>query len=91
MSDKELIDEVLTLIVAGHETTAAALTWTWYLISEHPETQAQLEQEADRIPDDVTLGLDAAESLAYTHQVLQEALRLYPPGWAHHPANPRGG
>ena len=38
MSDKELIDEVLTLIVAGHETTAAALTWTWYLISQHPDT-----------------------------------------------------
>jgi enediyne biosynthesis protein E7 len=81
MSDKELIDEVLTLIVAGHETTAAALTWTWYLISQHPEAQAQLQAEADRAGDDQTLGLDAAESLAFTHQVLQEALRLYPPGW----------
>ena len=80
MSDKELIDEVLTLIVAGHETTAAALTWTWYLISRHPETPAQLEAEADRTTQDV-LGLDAAESLAFTHQVVQEALRLYPPGW----------
>ena len=81
MSDKELIDEVLTLIVAGHETTAAALTWTWYLISQHPETEAQLQAEADRVSDSDTLGLAAAESLAYTHQVLQEALRLYPPGW----------
>jgi cytochrome P450 len=81
MSDKELIDEVLTLIVAGHETTAAALTWTWYLISQHPDTQAQLQAEADRGGADQTLGLDAAESLAFTHQVLQEALRLYPPGW----------
>jgi enediyne biosynthesis protein E7 len=81
MSDKELIDEVLTLIVAGHETTAAALTWTWYLISQHPDTQAQLQGEADRIGADQTLGLDAAESLSFTHQVLQEALRLYPPGW----------
>ncbi len=81
MSDKELIDEVLTLIVAGHETTAAALTWTWYLISQHPETEAQLQAEADRVNDSDTLGLAAAESLAYTHQVLQEALRLYPPGW----------
>jgi cytochrome P450 len=81
MSDKELIDEVLTLIVAGHETTAAALTWTWYLISQHPEAQAQLQTEADRAGHDQTLGLDAAESLAFTHQVLQEALRLYPPGW----------
>ena len=80
MSNKELIDEVMTLIVAGHETTAAALTWTWYLISQHPDTAAGLEAEADRTPDGV-LALDAAESLAFTHQVVQEALRLYPPGW----------
>jgi enediyne biosynthesis protein E7 len=80
MSDKELIDEVLTLIVAGHETTAAALTWTWYLISLHPETAAELEAETDRSTGGI-LGLDAAESLGFTHQVLQEALRLYPPGW----------
>ena len=80
MSDKELIDEVLTLIVAGHETTAAALTWTWYLISQHPDAQAQLQAEADAAGDQA-LGLDAAESLKFTHQVLQEALRLYPPGW----------
>jgi enediyne biosynthesis protein E7 len=80
MSDKELIDEVLTLIVAGHETTAAALTWTWYLVSLHADTAAELEAEADRTADGA-LGLDAAESLAFTHQVTQEALRLYPPGW----------
>jgi cytochrome P450 len=81
MSDKELIDEVLTLIVAGHETTAAALTWTWYLISQHPEAQAQLQSEADRQSGGEDLSLGAAESLSFTHQVLQEALRLYPPGW----------
>jgi cytochrome P450 len=81
MSDKELIDEVLTLIVAGHETTAAALTWTWYLVSEHPKVQRLLEQEADQAPDHPILGLQAAEALSYAHQVVQEALRLYPPGW----------
>jgi cytochrome P450 len=81
MSNKELIDEVMTLIVAGHETTAAALTWTWHLISQHRDTAAQLEAEADAVPDGTPLGLDAAESLAFTHQVIQEALRLYPPGW----------
>jgi len=80
MSNKELIDEVLTLIVAGHETTASALTWAWYLISQHPETAAQLEAESDRLGSQ-TLGLDAAESLTFTHQVLREAMRLYPPGW----------
>jgi cytochrome P450 len=81
MSNKELIDEVMTLIVAGHETTAAALTWTWHLISQHPDTAAQLEAEADTVTTGTPLGLDAAESLAFTHQVIQEALRLYPPGW----------
>ena len=80
MSNKELIDEVMTLIVAGHETTAAALTWSWYLISQHPGTAEGLQAEADRTPDGI-LGLDAAESLDFTHQVAQEALRLYPPGW----------
>ena len=80
MSDKELIDELLTLIVAGHETTAAALTWSWYLISQHPDAAEQLRADADRGGSGM-LGLDAAESLSFTHQVLQEALRLYPPGW----------
>lgn len=81
MSDKELIDEVLTLIVAGHETTAAALTWTWYLVSQHPETAERLQAEADRTVAGQTLDLNAAEALQFTHQVLQESLRLYPPGW----------
>jgi cytochrome P450 len=81
MSNKEMIDEVMTLIVAGHETTAAALTWTWHLISQHRDTAARLEAEADATTAGTPLGLDAAESLAFTHQVIQEALRLYPPGW----------
>ncbi|HWS69827.1 MAG TPA: cytochrome P450 [Steroidobacteraceae bacterium] len=81
MSNKEMIDEVMTLIVAGHETTAAALTWTWHLISQHRDTAAQLEAEADAVTVGTPLALDAAESLAFTHQVIQEALRLYPPGW----------
>ena len=81
MADKELIDEVLTLIVAGHETTAAALTWTWYLVSGHPEVAERLRAEADQTNADEVLGLGAAEAMSYTHQVLQESLRLYPPGW----------
>jgi enediyne biosynthesis protein E7 len=80
MSDKELIDEVLTLIVAGHETTAAALTWTWYLLSRHRQAAERMEAEADRSGGGV-LGLGAAEAMSFTHRVLQEALRLYPPGW----------
>ncbi len=81
MSERELIDEVMTLIVAGHETTAAALTWTWYLISRHRDTAERLEGEADGAPHTRPLGLEAAESMSFTHQVLQESLRLYPPGW----------
>ncbi|MDP9090040.1 MAG: cytochrome P450 [Pseudomonadota bacterium] len=80
MSDKELIDEVLTLIVAGHETTAAALTWTWYLLAQHRQIAEQLEAEADRTEAGV-MALSAAEAMSLTHQVLQESLRLYPPGW----------
>jgi cytochrome P450 len=81
MSNKEMIDEVLTLIVAGHETTAAALTWTWYLVGSHPQAADALQAEADATSDSHALSLGEAEGLAYTHQVLQESLRLYPPGW----------
>lgn len=80
MSDREMIDEVLTLIVAGHETTASALTWVWHLVSRHPEVAERLAAEADRMTT-APLSLDGAESLDFTHQVIQEALRLYPPGW----------
>jgi cytochrome P450 len=76
-----MIDEVLTLIVAGHETTASSLAWTWYLIGQHREVAEGLRAEADAVPEGRPLGLDAAEGLRYTHQVLQESLRLYPPGW----------
>src|SRR6202042_2539603 len=65
MSDKELIDEVLTLIVAGHETTAAALTWTWYLVSRHPEAAEQLRAEADQTSTQGVLGLGAAEAMSF--------------------------
>jgi cytochrome P450 len=77
MSDKELIDEVLTLIVAGHETTAAALTWTWYLVSRHPEAAEQLRAEADQTSAQGVLGLGAAEAMSFTHQVLQESHRCF--------------
>ncbi len=81
MSDAELVDEVLTLIVAGHETTAAALAWTWHLVARHPDVGERLREEADRVGGARPLGLAAAEALEFTQQVIQEALRLYPPGW----------
>jgi len=80
MSHRELIDEVMTIIVAGHETTAAVLNSVWYLLSQHPEIEARLHAEVDatELPD---LRLATIESLRYTHQVILEALRLYPPVW----------
>ena len=81
MSDRQLIDEVLTLVVAGHETTASGLNWTWYLLSQHPEVEARLHAELDALADDPAPDLAQMERLAYTQQVINEALRLYPPGW----------
>ena len=81
MSDGELIDEILTLIVAGHETTASGLNWTWYLLSQHPEAEARLHAELDAAPELPAPSLVQIEALAYTQQVINEALRLYPPGW----------
>lgn len=81
MPERELIDEVLTLIVAGHETTASALNWTWYLISQHPQVEARLHAEIDAAAEAPAPGLSQMEALHYTQQVINEALRLYPPAW----------
>ena len=81
MSERQLIDEILTLVVAGHETTASGLNWTWYLLSQHPEAEARLHAELDAYPDEPAPSLPDMERLAYTQQVINEALRLYPPGW----------
>jgi len=81
MSEREFIDEVMTLVVAGHETTASGLNWTWYLLSQHPEVEARLHAEIDTTPELPEAGLAQMEALAYTGNVINEALRLYPPGW----------
>ncbi len=81
MTDKALIDEVMTLVVAGHETTASALNWTWYLLSRHPQVDARLAAEINAAPEYTAPSLAQMEALAYTNAVVNEALRLYPPGW----------
>jgi enediyne biosynthesis protein E7 len=81
MGERELIDEIMTLIVAGHETTASGLNWTWYLLSQHPQAEARLHAEIDAAPETAAPGLAQMEALACTSQVVNEALRLYPPGW----------
>jgi len=81
MSERELIDEVMTLVVAGHETTASALNWTWYLLALHPQVESRLHAEIDAAPISAAPSLARMEALPYTQHVVNEALRLYPPGW----------
>jgi cytochrome P450 len=81
MTDKQVRDEALTLLIAGHETTANALTWTWYLLSENPGVEARMHAEIDRLGGRLP-GFDDAANLPYTSGVFAESLRLYPPAWA---------
>lgn len=81
MAERELLDEVMTLVVAGHETSASALAWTWYLLARHPAARARLEAEVDAAPATVGIGFQASEEFRYTQAVVKEAMRLYPPGW----------
>jgi cytochrome P450 len=90
MSDKQVRDEVMTIFIAGHETTANALTWTFYLLSQYPDAEKNLHDEIDSVlgatdgnshnssriptPDDIP-------KLQYTEKVLRESMRLYPPVW----------
>jgi cytochrome P450 len=81
MNDEQLRDQVVTLLVAGFETTANALNWTWYLLSENPEAMGTLQGEVGTalsagMPGERTLPL-----LPWTRMVVEEALRLYPPAW----------
>jgi cytochrome P450 len=82
MTDKQVRDEALTLLIAGHETTANALTWTWYLLSQNPEVEARMHAEIDRALGGKLPGFDDVASLPYTSGVFAESLRLYPPAWA---------
>lgn len=81
MDDRQLVDEVLTLVVAGHETTASALTWLWYHLGRHPEIQESLGASADSLPSRRTLGIEETENWTWGQQVIKESLRLSPPGW----------
>src|SRR2546426_693653 len=78
MTDVQLRDEAMTLFVAGHETTANALTWTWYLLSQHPEVEARLHQEIDTVLSGKLPTADDVAQLRYTEMVFAEAMRLYP-------------
>ena len=81
MDDRQLRDEIVTLLMAGHETTANALTWTWYLLSQHPEAEAALHEELDRVLGGRPPTAEDLPKLPYTRAVLAESMRLRPPAW----------
>lgn len=79
MTDSQLAKEIMTLIVAGHETTASTLNWTWYLLSQHPDVEAKLAAEVGAAGDIVAM--EDLKQYRYARNVIEEALRLYPAGW----------
>lgn len=81
MSDRQIRDEVLTLLLAGHETTANALTFSWWLLAQHPDVAAKLQAELDCVLGGRLPTVNDLAHLQYTRMVLSEALRLYPPAW----------
>lgn len=81
MTDKQLVDECLILFVAGHETSANALAWTWYLLCKHPEVVQKIRDEIHTQTLEQPLGFDTLAGLTYLNWVIQEAMRLYPPAW----------
>ncbi len=81
MADHQLRDEVMTIMLAGHETTAVALSWTWYLLSRHPAVAARLRAELSDVLGGRPPRVEDLPRLPYTEMVVEEAMRLYPPAW----------
>lgn len=81
MSDAQLHDEVMTIFLAGHETTSQLLSWTWVLLSQNPDWEAKLHAELDEQLGDGPITVEALKKLPVLHLILQESMRLYPPAW----------
>ncbi len=81
MPDRVLVDEIMTLIVAGHETSASALNWTWYLLSQHAPVERELHDSIEAAPAPEALTVEDVLRLPFVHQVLKESMRLHPPVW----------
>jgi cytochrome P450 len=81
MTDEQVRVEVTTFLLAGQETTSLALTWTWYLLSQHPQARQRLEAEIDDVLGDRPPQYSDLANLQYTRMVIDEAMRLYPPAW----------
>ena len=82
MTDVQVRDELLTIFLAGYETVANALTWTWYLLSQNPEAADKMYAEVNEVLGTSTATVDHYPRLRYTEQVFAESMRLYPPAWA---------
>jgi cytochrome P450 len=82
MNDQQLRDETLTIFLAGYETVANALSWTWYLLSQNPEVRARMEAEVDEVLGGREAVLEDFGRLKWTEMVFAESMRLYPPAWA---------
>ncbi len=81
-SEQSLRDQVITIFLAGYETVANALAWTWYLLSQNPECERRFHDEIDRELQGREPGFDDVPKLRYVEMVLAESMRLYPPAWA---------
>ena len=81
MNDKQLRDEVMTFLLAGHETTALALSWAWYLLSQNLQAQQELQEELDRVLGGRVPNISDLSSLRFVESVIKESMRLYPPAW----------
>ncbi len=81
MDDQQLRDETITLLIAGHETTANTLSWVWYLLGKHPQVQVDLQAELTQALGGRVPTMDDLADLTLTNQILKEAMRLYPPAW----------
>ena len=81
MSDEQVHDEVMTIFLAGHETTSNAMSWTWYLLAQNPDVERKLHEEVDRVLQGRTPTAADYPALSYTEKVVMESMRIYPPAW----------
>lgn len=83
-SDRQLHDEIMTLLMAGHDTVSTALAWAWYLLAKHPAVLKKAQEEIDSVLKGAPADAATLESLPYTKMIFKETLRLYPSAWALH-------